>query len=134
MIRTTMTNDPAPRSGDNPRGVDRAHDRASRTHGDTVGWKNPEVGLDSGSWKVHSGDPARRWTDRPQRILRPVLQGENHMKVRYFSDTDTALIEFVDHDVAATKKIGENIYVDLDTQGNLVSTETTRSRLRSSRV
>jgi uncharacterized protein YuzE len=43
------------------------------------------------------------------------------MKVRYFSDTDTALIEFVDHDVAETKEISENIYVDLDTQGNLVS-------------
>lgn len=43
------------------------------------------------------------------------------MKVRYFSDTDTALIEFIDHDVVETKEISENIYVDLDGQGNLVS-------------
>jgi uncharacterized protein YuzE len=43
------------------------------------------------------------------------------MKVRYFSDTDTALVEFTDNDVAETKEIGENIYVDLDGQGNLVS-------------
>jgi len=43
------------------------------------------------------------------------------MKVRYFSDTDTALIEFIDHEVAETKDIGENISVDLDDQGNLVS-------------
>ncbi|MEW6220893.1 MAG: DUF2283 domain-containing protein [Thermodesulfobacteriota bacterium] len=43
------------------------------------------------------------------------------MKVRYFSDTDTALIEFTDHEVAETREIGESIYVDLDTQGNLVS-------------
>jgi len=43
------------------------------------------------------------------------------MKVRYFSDTDTALIEFIDHEVVETREISENIYVDLDTQGNLVS-------------
>ena len=43
------------------------------------------------------------------------------MKVRYFPDTDTALIEFTDKEVAETKEINENIYVDLDQQGNLVS-------------
>ena len=43
------------------------------------------------------------------------------MKVKYFSDTDTALVEFTDHTVAETKEISENIYVDLDGKGNLVS-------------
>ena len=43
------------------------------------------------------------------------------MKVKYFADTDTALVEFTDNDVAETKEISENIYVDLDHQGNLVS-------------
>jgi uncharacterized protein YuzE len=43
------------------------------------------------------------------------------MKVKYFSDTDTALVEFTDHAVAETKEISENIYVDLDSNGNLVS-------------
>ena len=43
------------------------------------------------------------------------------MKVKYFPDTDTALIEFTDNDVSETKEISENIYVDLDRQGNLVS-------------
>jgi uncharacterized protein YuzE len=43
------------------------------------------------------------------------------MKVKYFSDTDTALVEFTDNEVVETKEIGENIYVDLDQQGNLVS-------------
>ncbi len=43
------------------------------------------------------------------------------MKVKYFADTDTALVEFTDKDVAETKEIGENIYVDLDVRGNLVS-------------
>ena len=43
------------------------------------------------------------------------------MKVKYFSDTDTALVEFTDNEVAETKEISESIYADLDDQGNLVS-------------
>jgi uncharacterized protein YuzE len=43
------------------------------------------------------------------------------MRVKYFSDTDTALVEFVGNEVAETKEISENIYVDLDSRGNLVS-------------
>ena len=43
------------------------------------------------------------------------------MRVKYFSDTDTALVEFTDNEVAETKEISENIYVDLDGHGNLVS-------------
>jgi uncharacterized protein YuzE len=43
------------------------------------------------------------------------------MKIRHFSDTDTALVEFTDNEVAETREIGENIYVDLYGHGNLVS-------------
>jgi uncharacterized protein YuzE len=43
------------------------------------------------------------------------------MKIRYFSDTDTALIEFSDAPVVETKEITENLYIDLDENGNLVS-------------
>ena len=43
------------------------------------------------------------------------------MKVKYFSDTDTAHIEFTDKEVDETREINENIYIDLDTAGNLVS-------------
>ena len=43
------------------------------------------------------------------------------MKVQYFPDTDTALVEFTGNEVAETKEINENIYVDLDSKGNLVS-------------
>ena len=43
------------------------------------------------------------------------------MKVKYFSDTDTALVEFTGNEVIETKEISENIYVDLDSKGNLVS-------------
>ena len=43
------------------------------------------------------------------------------MRVKYFADTDTALVEFTDHEVVETKEISETIYVDLDGNGNLVS-------------
>jgi uncharacterized protein YuzE len=43
------------------------------------------------------------------------------MRIKYFSDTDTALLEFVDRPVAETREISEDIYVDLDDDGRLVS-------------
>jgi uncharacterized protein YuzE len=43
------------------------------------------------------------------------------MRLKYFPDTDTALMEFTDKEVAETREISENIYVDLDRRGNLVS-------------
>jgi uncharacterized protein YuzE len=43
------------------------------------------------------------------------------MKIRYFSDTDTALLEFSDAPIIETKEITENLYIDLDGKGNLVS-------------
>jgi uncharacterized protein YuzE len=43
------------------------------------------------------------------------------MKVKYFKDTDTALFEFSSKPVNETKEISENVYIDLDKDGNLVS-------------
>lgn len=43
------------------------------------------------------------------------------MKVKYFPDTDTAHVEFTSKDVLETKEISENIYIDLDEQGHIVS-------------
>ena len=43
------------------------------------------------------------------------------MKVKYFSDTDTAHLEFTDRDVHETREISQNIYIDIDEKGNLVS-------------
>ena len=43
------------------------------------------------------------------------------MNIKYFRDTDTALLEFSNRLVDETREIGENIYVDLDGDGNLVS-------------
>lgn len=43
------------------------------------------------------------------------------MKVRYFADTDTLLIEFRDVPVAETRDLDENTILDLDAQGNIQS-------------
>jgi uncharacterized protein YuzE len=43
------------------------------------------------------------------------------MKLIYFTDTDTAHVEFTDKEVYETKEISENIYVDIDEKGDLVS-------------
>lgn len=53
------------------------------------------------------------------------------MRVKYFLDTDTALVEFTDNDVAETKEISENIYADLDDQGNLVSMTIEHARVNA---
>ena len=43
------------------------------------------------------------------------------MKIKYFSDTDTAHVEFIDKDVCETKEISESIYIDIDEKGNIVN-------------
>jgi uncharacterized protein YuzE len=43
------------------------------------------------------------------------------MRVKYFADTDTALLEFSTKDPVETREINENIYVDLDSNGHVVS-------------
>ena len=43
------------------------------------------------------------------------------MKVKYFPDTDTALVEFTNNKVYETKEINENVYMDVDRNGNIVN-------------
>lgn len=43
------------------------------------------------------------------------------MRVKYFEDSDTALVEFQDKKVEETREVSEHIYIDLDADGNLVS-------------
>jgi uncharacterized protein YuzE len=43
------------------------------------------------------------------------------MKIKYFADTDTALIEFSAGPVEQTKEVTEDVYLDLDAEGALVS-------------
>jgi uncharacterized protein YuzE len=42
------------------------------------------------------------------------------MNIKYFEDTDTALLEFSGYPVFEIKEINENIYLDLDKGGNLI--------------
>jgi uncharacterized protein YuzE len=41
------------------------------------------------------------------------------MKVRYFADTDTLLIEFRAAQIAETRDLDENTILDVDAQGNI---------------
>ena len=43
------------------------------------------------------------------------------MQIKYFKDTDTAIIEFTGNPVAETRELSESLYLDLDEAGNPVS-------------
>ena len=43
------------------------------------------------------------------------------MNVRYFPDTDTLLVNFSERQVAKTQDLGENVLVEMDEEGRLVS-------------
>lgn len=79
------------------------------------------MGIHQGCWTVPSGDLVGGRRDGSQRVFRQRIYGEKKMKVKYFADTDTALVEFTESPVTVTKEISESIYVDLDATGNLVS-------------
>jgi uncharacterized protein YuzE len=42
------------------------------------------------------------------------------VKVKYFSDTDTAYLEFSQNIISETKDINDDILLELDSSGNLV--------------
>jgi uncharacterized protein YuzE len=43
------------------------------------------------------------------------------MEMKYFPDTDTLLINFTQKEIAETRDINENILIELDSHGHLVS-------------
>ena len=43
------------------------------------------------------------------------------MKVKYFKDTDTAILEFGNSEIFETLEINENIYIDIDKENKLIS-------------
>jgi uncharacterized protein YuzE len=43
------------------------------------------------------------------------------MELKYFADTDTLLINFTHKDIVETRDINENVLVELDRDGYLVS-------------
>ncbi len=43
------------------------------------------------------------------------------MRVKYFADTDTTLLEFSNTPPVETQELNENVYLDLDDQGRIVN-------------
>ena len=43
------------------------------------------------------------------------------MRIKYFEDTDTTLVEFSVNPPVETREVTENIYLDLDKEGRVVS-------------
>jgi uncharacterized protein YuzE len=43
------------------------------------------------------------------------------MKVKYFEDTDTLLLTLSDRPIAETRDLGDDVLIELDEQGHLVS-------------
>lgn len=43
------------------------------------------------------------------------------MRIKYFEDTDTTLVELSVNPPVETRELSENIYLDLDSNGNVVS-------------
>ena len=43
------------------------------------------------------------------------------MDVRYFPDTDTLVVNFNDHEIVETKDLNDNVLVEMDKDGHLVS-------------
>ena len=77
------------------------------------------MGAGTGNGKlVSSRRPAIGRRNGTQCFLR---QKVRTMKVRYFADTDTLLIEFRDTPVNETRDLDENTVLDLDAQGNIRS-------------
>lgn len=46
---------------------------------------------------------------------------KNDMKITYFKDTDTLLVNFNENKITQTKDLNENVLVELDEYGNVVS-------------
>jgi len=43
------------------------------------------------------------------------------MRIKYFEDTDTALVEFSNNIPVETQELNENIYLDLESNGRVVN-------------
>jgi len=56
------------------------------------------------------------------------------MKVKYFEDTDTLHVELSDSNVVETKELNENLYVDLDADGRVVSLTIEHARATSGKL
>jgi uncharacterized protein YuzE len=53
------------------------------------------------------------------------------MKVKYFADTDTLLLNFSDKPIVETRDLNDNVLVELDNQGRIVSMTIEQAKLQT---
>jgi uncharacterized protein YuzE len=53
------------------------------------------------------------------------------MKLRYFNDTDTLMLELAETEVTETRDLNEDTLVDLDKSGNIVSITIEHARTKA---
>ena len=53
------------------------------------------------------------------------------MKVKYFPDTDTLLVNFSDKKIVETRDLNENVLVELDEHGHVVSMTIEHAKLHT---
>jgi len=53
------------------------------------------------------------------------------MDIKYFEDTDTVLIDFTDKEIVETRDLSQDILIELDKDGNLVSMTIEHARDRA---
>jgi uncharacterized protein YuzE len=53
------------------------------------------------------------------------------MKITYFKDTDTMLVNFNDNEITETRDLTENVLIELDKNGNLVSMTIEHAQLQT---
>lgn len=56
------------------------------------------------------------------------------MKIKYFEDTDTLYVELLDSEVIETKELNENLYVDVDSDGRVVSLTIEHAKAKSGKL
>jgi len=56
------------------------------------------------------------------------------MKIKYFEDTDTLYIELSDSEIAETRELNENVYIDLDAEGKVVSLTIEHAKAQSGKM
>ena len=54
------------------------------------------------------------------------------MKIKYFPETDTALIEFSSGEIVETRDVSEDVQLDLDANGHVVSMTIEHARTSAS--
>ncbi len=56
------------------------------------------------------------------------------MQVKYFQDTDTLLVNFIDSEIVETRDLNENTLIELDKDGNLVSMTIEHARKKANMI